>query len=73
MVSNFERILHEIREGSRRIDQNSGLDPEDIVTLIMNIVDLEDSNRVKAVAGINQKIKGMIENAVRRSSTREGA
>ena len=37
----------------------------------MDIVDLEDRNRVKAVAGINQQVKGLIENAARAARSRE--
>ena len=41
--------------------------------LIMDIVDLEDRNRVKAVAGINQQIRGMIEDAARAGGPKEDA
>ena len=73
MVSNFERILDEIRKEAHRIARTYGLDPEAVVTLIMDIVDLEDRNRVKAVAGINRQIKGMIEDAARVGGTEEDA
>ena len=73
MVSNFERILDEIRKEAHRTARTYGLDPEAIVELIMGIVDLEDRHRVKAVAGINREIKGMIENATRVGGTKEDA
>ena len=73
MVSNFERILDEIRKEAHRIAGTYGLEPEAVVKLIMDIVDLEDRNRVKAEARINQRIKGMIENATRPDGSREGA
>ena len=73
MVSNFERILDEIRKEAHRIAGTYGLEPEAVVKLIMGIVDLEDRNRVKAEARINQRIKGMIENATRPDGSREGA
>ena len=73
MVSNFERILDEIRKEAHRTARTYGLKPEAVVELIMGIVDLEDRNRVKAVAGINREIKGMIENAARAGGTREDA
>ncbi len=38
-------------------------EPQKVAELIMKIVDLEDQNRVKAVTGIKQKVKGMIMNA----------
>ena len=73
MVSNFERILGEIRKETHRTARTYGLEPEAVVELIMGIVDLEDRHRVKAVAGINREIKGMIENAARVGGTREDA
>lgn len=71
MVSNFERILVEIRKEANRIAPDHGLQPESVVDLIMNIVDLEDQHRVKAQHGIKQKIRGMIENTAQ-SSGRTG-
>ena len=73
MVSNFERILGEIRKGAHQLARHYGLEPEAVVKLTLNIVDLEDRNRVKAVAGVNQKIKGMIENATRAGGPKEDA
>lgn len=73
MVSNFERIFDEIRKEGNRIAGTYGLEPEAVVKLIMDIVDLEDRNRVRGVAGINQQVKGMIQNATRADSAREGA
>ena len=73
MVSNFERILDEIKKEAHRTARTYGLESETVVKLIMSIVDLEDRNRVKAVAGINREIKGMIENAARVGGTREDA
>ena len=63
MVSNFERILAEIRKEASQIAPNYRLDPESVVNLIMDIVDLEDQHRVKAQHGINRKIRQMIETA----------
>ena len=71
MVSNFERIFDEIKIGAHQIARNYGLEPEAVVKLIMNIVNLEDENRVKAVAGIDQKVRAMIENAFRPSDPKE--
>ena len=73
MVSNFERIFAEIRKEANRIAGTYGLEPEAVVKLIMDIVDLEDRSRVKAVAGINQQVKGMIQNATRDDGAREDA
>ena len=63
MVSNFERILAEIRKEARRIAPDYRLDPQSVVDLVMSIVDLEDQHRVKAVSGINRRIRQMVENA----------
>lgn len=68
MVSNFERILAEIRKEAGQIAPNYGLDPESVVSLIMEIVDLEDQHRVKAQHGINRKIRQMIETAANQST-----
>ena len=73
MVSNFERILGEIRREAIRVAPTYGLKPEAIVKLIMDIVDLEDRNRVKAEARVRQRIKGMIEDAARAGCTAESA
>ena len=73
MVSNFERILDEIRKDAHQIARTYRLEPEAVVKLIMDIVDLEDMNRVKAVAGINRRIKEKIENAARVGDTKEDA
>lgn len=61
MVSNFERIVEEIRREARLIAPKHGLEPERLTELIMKIVDNEDQDRIKSMAGINQKAKSMIE------------
>ena len=71
MVSNFERILNEIKKEAHRSAGTYGLEPESVVNLIMEIVDLEDQHRVKSDARINQRFKGLIENAAR-SGTSKG-
>ena len=67
MVSNFERILDEIKKEANRVAPDHGLHPETVVDVIMNIVDLEDQHRLKAQHGINQKIKGLIETTAQSS------
>ena len=71
MVSNYNRILDEIKKEAHQIASAYGLEPQTAVDLIMDIVDLEDRNRVKAVAGINQQVKGLIENAAQTTGSRE--
>lgn len=73
MVSNFERILVEIRKEANRVAPTYGLHPESVVDLIMSIVDLEDQNRVRARHGTKQKIRGMIETAARSPDKAEDA
>ena len=61
MVSNFDRILVEIRREADLIAPNHGLRPEAVVELVMGIVDIEDLNRIRPVTRITQKVRGMIE------------
>ena len=62
MVSNFDRILGEIKREANLIAPDHGLQPASVVEVIMNIVDIEDQNRVRAEPRIHQKVKGMIQN-----------
>ena len=73
MVSNFERILDEIRKEAHQIARTYRLEPEAVVKLIMDIVNLEDRNRVKAESRINQRVRGMIEDATRTGTATEDA
>lgn len=61
MVSNFERILDEIRKEADQVAPGYGLQPDSVVKLIMNIVDVEDRHRIKAEPRIHQRITGMIQ------------
>ena len=61
MVSNFERILGEIRREANLAAAAYGLNPLTVVDLIMQVVDLEDQHRIRSVARIQQKVKGMIQ------------
>lgn len=61
MVSNFERIVEEIKREAALIAPKYGLDPERLVELIVKIVDAEDQHRIKAVASIHKKAKSMIQ------------
>ena len=73
MVSNFQRILDEIRKEALQIARTYGLEPEAVVKLIMDIVDLEDRNRVKAESRIDQRVRAMIEDAARAGAATEDA
>ena len=72
MVSNFERILGELRREANLVAPAHGLEPEAVVELIMNIVDIEDRHRIKAEPRIHQKIKGMIQDVAVANRAREG-
>ena len=71
MVSNFERILVEIRREADVVGTDQGLAPGSIVELIMSIVDVEDRHRIRTEARINQKVKGMIQNVALANRARE--
>ncbi len=71
MVSNFERIFAEIRKEAKRVAPDYQLKPATAVQLIMEAVDLEDGHRVRAEARINQRIKGMIQDATQASRVTE--
>ena len=70
MVSNFDRIFDEITREAKLIAPKHGLDPDALVELIMNIVNSEDQHRIKSVARIHQKVKGMIQDVA--LSARDG-
>ncbi len=72
MVSNFERILGEIRREANLVAPSHGLEPEAVVELIMNIADLEDRHRVKTEPRIHQRVKGMIQDVTVAKQAREG-
>ena len=73
MVSNFERILGEIRREANLVAPTHGLEPEAVVELIMNIVDLEDRHRIRSEPRINQRVRGMIQDVAVAKPAREGA
>lgn len=72
MVSNFKRILGEIRREANLVAPSHDLKPEAVVELIMNITDLEDRNRIKPEPRIHQRVKGMIQNVTGAKQAREG-
>ncbi len=68
MVSNFKRILLEIKREANVVGPDHRLVPDSVVKLIMGIVDLEDRHRIKTEGRINQKVKGMIQDVALASS-----
>ena len=71
MVSNFDRILGEIKREANLIAPDHGLQPASVVAVIMSIVDIEDRNRIKAESRIHQRIKGLIQDAAVAKGSRE--
>ena len=72
MVSNFERILGEIKREANLIAPDHGLKPESVVGVIMAIVDIEDRNRIRVEPRIQQRIKGMIQDVALAKGSKEG-
>ena len=64
MVNNFKRILAEIKREADRVAPDYKLKSESLVQVIMEIVEIEDRNRIKAEPRINQRVKGMIQDAL---------
>lgn len=61
MVSNYDRIYREIKKEAQHLVHEDGIEPEVLVILTMDIVDLVDQHRTKHIHGINQEIKRKIE------------
>ena len=71
MVSNFRRILAEIKREANSVAPDHELEPGLVVELIMSIVNLEDRHRIRTEARIKQKVKGMIQDVALASRGRE--
>ena len=59
MVSNYDRIYGEINSEAKRLATEHDIDPRILVSLAMEIVDLEDQHRTK-----NIRIKQLIEEKI---------
>ena len=59
MVSNYDRIFKEIKKEAERLSPQQ-VGAAALVDLAMEIVDLEDQNRIKSVPRIKQRIKELI-------------
>ena len=68
MVNNFKRIHDEIKREANRVASGSQLRSESLVDVIMEIVNIEDQNRIKVEPRINQRIKGIIQDALETES-----
>ena len=73
MVSNYDRIYSEIKEHAGRVEGQHGVAGEELTALVMEIVDLEDQHRIKAVPRINQQIGNMIDQAAKANAQKEKA
>ena len=62
MVSNYDRIYKEIVKRARAAAGETGVDPDALVTLVMEIVDLEDQHRIRHI-NINQLFQEKIQAA----------
>ena len=65
MVNNLDRIFEEIKKESHRLAPDHNIDPEELLELTMQIVNLEDENAIKKIP-INKMIKGEITKMVNR-------
>ena len=61
MVSNIDRIVEEIRREASLIAPKYKLESDRLVELIMEIVNTEDQHRIRAVSGVHQKAKNLIQ------------
>ena len=59
MVSNYDRILAEITKEAQHLAPEENVDPDVLVTLAMEIVDLEDRHRIKKF-NIKQQVEDKI-------------
>ena len=71
MVSNYDRIYTEINKEAQRFAPEHNIDPDVLVELTMEIVDLEDQHRIKPIARIRQRIDELIHNIAVNQMKRE--
>ena len=62
MVSNYDRIYREIVNRAEAVAADHGVEKEALVTLVMEIVNLEDQHRTKSIR-IKQLVQDRIQNA----------
>ena len=71
MVNNYDRIYTEINKEAQRFAPEHNIDPDMLVELAMEIVDLEDRHRIKPIAHIRQRIEELIHNTAVNQMKRE--
>ena len=59
MVNNYERIFKEIKSEAERLATENDIDSNALISLAMEIVDLEDQNRTRSI-----RIKQLIEEKI---------
>ena len=59
-MNNYERIYEEISQATEELGPANGLDPELLLNLIMDIVQIEDQNRIRKVFNIKKQIQAKI-------------
>ena len=59
MVNNYERIFQEIKSEAERLATENAIDSNALISLAMEIVDLEDQNRSRSI-----RIKQLIEEKI---------
>ena len=62
MINNYDRIYQELQTEAQRLGDGLGIDPEILVRLILEVVDLEDQHRVSPIS-INKKVRALIQTA----------
>ncbi len=72
MVSNYERIYREIRTHTKLHEDEYGMNSNDLILLVMEIVDIEDRNRIKPLSAINKRIANMIDQAAKSHARQRG-
>ena len=68
-LTNIDRIGAEIARHADEVAQEHGLATTSLVRLLLEIVDLEDRHRVKAIPGVRRRMKNMIQNLSRAQSS----
>ena len=72
MVNNYDRIYSEIKSEAERLAAEHDVDSEALVSLAMEIVDLEDRNRVRSIHNIRQRIgEAILATTIRLMSSEE--
>ncbi len=60
MVNNYDRIYAEIKSEAERLASEHDVDRDALVSLVMEIVDLEDQDRIRHIHNIRQQIEERI-------------